>query len=109
MQSTPSRARHSSSIFAPLSKFDVFAPLGKFEIFAPLSVDICCASQLAKNEKRPSARLSAPLMASESYLPAASDGAGYDDYEQNNNAYRDSNDTGEKGTKKPACKSSAHR
>jgi hypothetical protein len=51
--------------------------------------------------------VSAPLMALETLFPRASDGAGYDDYEQNN-AYRNTDGAGENGADQPTCKSVAH-
>jgi hypothetical protein len=48
-------------------------------------------------------------MALEPSVPAASGGAGYDDYEQNNNyAYRNSGGAGVKGTNPTACKNFVH-
>jgi hypothetical protein len=40
-------------------------------------------------------------------FPAASDGAGYDDYEQNN-TYRNNDDAGVKGANQPICKNAGH-
>jgi hypothetical protein len=57
--------------------------------------------------KRPSARLSAPLMAFGTLVPAASDGAGYDDYKQNNNAYGNNNGAGQNRTQ-ANCNRIAH-
>lgn len=39
----------------------------------------------------------------------ASDGAGYDDYDQNNNAYRNSGGVAEKGTNPATWKTVIHR
>src|SRR5579862_8950267 len=89
MQSTPSRARHSASILAPLIK-----------------VDIRFASKTSlKNKKGHQPVVFTPLMAFGNFISRPSSGAGYDD--QNvNNAYR--NTAGAKKTI-AGCESSGHR
>jgi hypothetical protein len=91
MQSTPSRARHSASILAPLIK-----------------VDIKFASEKShwKTKKAISRFEFAPLMAFWNSVPAGLSGAGYDDQDANNNAYR--NTAGDE-VKGPGCESVEHR
>jgi hypothetical protein len=77
---------------------------------APLinDVDISFASKNSLlNEKGHQQALSAPLMALETLVPLASDGAGYDDYEQNN-AYRNTDGAGENEADQPTCEGVAH-
>src|ERR1035437_9022391 len=95
MQSTPSRARHSASILAPLIK-----------------VDIRFASERKslENKKAISRFNFSPLMAFWISVPAGLSGAGYDDWgannDANNNAYRN---TVGGGKQVPGCESVEHR
>src|ERR1019366_3381606 len=95
MQSTPSRARHSASILAPLIK-----------------VDIRFASQKSRLEnKKAIGRFNfSPPMAFWNSVPAGLRGAGYDDWgannDANNNSYKDTVGGGEQG---PGCESVEHR
>src|SRR5580692_2381883 len=101
MQSTSSRTRHSSNIFAPLISLPPFVRL------APLiGVDMYSASQI-QLQKQKGHRLVcfAPPMALNRF-PVGLRGAGYDDRE-NNNAYR--NGAGDYAANGAACKRGRHR
>src|SRR5947209_1429211 len=92
MQSTPSRARHSNNICAPLINVDdISLFLKNFSI----------------NEKghRPGVVYPADGLGNLRFR-LASGGAGYDDH--NNNDYRDRNGTGENETTEPTCESGKH-
>src|ERR1035438_6646606 len=71
-QSTPSRAKHSSSIFAPFIRVDIYS-----------SIKSCAKT------KKATSRLGSPRWWPRNSSDGASGGAGYDDqYDNNNNDYR---------------------
>src|SRR5437763_11870267 len=92
MQSTPSRARHSNNICAPLINVDDISLFLK---------------KLPNKRKRPSAWGVYPADGlGNLWFRLASGGAGYDDH--NNNDYRDRNGAGENDTTEPTCESGKH-
>src|SRR5689334_10370702 len=94
MQSTPSRARHSVNIRAPLINVE--------------AIKSRSSKSALEMKKAIGPGLLAPPMASGTFsVPAASGGAGYDD--QNNNGYRNGKEVGEHYRTAPTCETGEHR
>src|SRR5215469_11012692 len=90
MQSTPSRARHSNNMRAPLIRFDMS--------FA--------SKKIVYNKKGHQPVSWNPADGLGTFFRCSLSGAGYDDQGNNNNAYRNTVGVGERG---PACKNVGHR
>src|SRR5271155_5398836 len=101
MQSTPSRTRHSSSIFAPLISLAPFASLWSF-----IDVDMYSASQSSLQKQKAIGWSVSPRRWPLNRFPVGLRGAGYHDRE-NNNAYR--NGAGDDAANGSACKRGRHR
>src|ERR1039457_3195203 len=91
-QSTPSRARHSSSIFAPFVRVDIYS-----------------STERSPKTKKATSRLGSPRWWPRNSSDAASSGAGYDDqYDNNNDDYRYRKTGQTKYPEEPVCGTARH-